>query len=400
MEIPGFALNPELAPPLGADEMCAYIGCAGGVDSTKDASRASTHGGKGIAKRVGMPVRRTDNALQNLEAAGFLQRFPETQFMTPSHKRVVGDITWQVDRDKLCDLCVSQDFLQSADIQRPAGEEFKRETLGHLCENIDIEIEGGISRSNALADAIAVFFVLHKHLDFDRFGGVDPRIASGDCTPIQDKQDSKAGTYMKPVTGVPKFTLVSVKRPQQVVFSPTFITATLGSLPTWDKAPSLPARFALAVKQLENSGLIYDALVLWESCPKGPPTMRYPDPISTLYVPSLRDEKLEHRLSDATHTAIIDSQTSVVSEIFRVDHSGKHHLAHRGIYRYIVPQSQVLTAKLLLQLRVRRWAYNEENVTALQADQVRVRRQKAILAEVVAQSKASKAALLRESAAC
>ena len=97
---------------------------------------------------------------------------------------------------------------------------------------------------------------------------------------------------------------------------------------------------------------------------------------------------MEHRLSDATHSAMLKTGTMDAPETFPHNNDFVPRWSSTGIYRFVVPKYQADTAKLLLQPRVRRWAYSAVNVTGLHADQARLRRQEAMLKDLVEPSMA------------
>ena len=360
---------------LGPDALCAYIILAGGVNSSeKRAHRASTHSANSIHCRTMMS--RTTSAtaaINDLVQANVIQRAPAGLMSTDKSRFGVGSPRWIVDSETPCDLAIAQSFLQPRDLKKlSVDEQTTPGSLAHLCHVVCNHADG-IPRTNALVDALLMYFALHGRQGFDKFAGVDPRAVGAPFKPIQDEEDGDETTHIVPISDLSDWVLVTEKSPTQLSISDEFAVATLGCVQPWDGAPPLIERAQHAIAQLQIAKLVYSAAVLWDVDPVSWPSGRFPTPLHTLYVQESWANKIEHQLQGHVHKVMLKTRTRTGQQVFGDSRGLEPNWVGRRIHRFIVPQKQFGKAVLMSQLRVRWWPQNADTISALLVDQKRVK---------------------------
>ena len=360
---------------LGPDALCAYIVLAGGVNSNeKRAHRVSTHSATSIHCRTMMS--RTISAAAAINAlvkVNVIQRAPAE--LTSSEKSGFGASSprWIVDPETPCDLAIAQSFLQPRDVKKLSLDEQTTEgSLSHLCHVVRNHVDG-IPRTNAMVDALLMYFALHGRQDFDRFAGVDPCAVGAPFEPIPGEEGGDQTTHTVPISDLPDWVLVTEKMPKKLAISEEFAVDALGCVQPWDGAPTLVERAHHAIEQLYRARLVYRAAVLWDVCPLNAPKGRYPAPLHTLYVQGGWADKIEHQLQDHVHKVMLKTRTRTGQQVFGESRGLEASWVGRGIHRFIVQKKQLGEAVLMSQLRVRWWPQNADTISALQVDQERVK---------------------------
>ena len=307
---------------LGPDALAAYIVLAGGVNGhEKLMNRASTHGPQSIHRRTLMSRSPAAvHAVQMLSAKGFISSpLQSGAALSASAKANRSTARWLVDPDSECDLAIGQGFLQ----QRKKVNHQKTDnqhdhhtyasTLAHLCNTV-VNADG-IPVANALIDALLVFFHLHEHQDFGKFGGVDPEVAHGRFRPAKSNEEEGSG-HVTSLAGVDGWSLVTEHAPHVIVLSELFASKALAGVPSWKDAPPLKVRAAHALEQLRKADLVYQAHVVWDSDPVNKGLGLHPVPLFALYVVASRSSKLELGLQRDVHNALIKTDTYTGVQIY------------------------------------------------------------------------------------
>lgn len=366
---------------LGPFAMAAYLVLAGGVDSTKNTRRASTHGVKSIRIRTAILEGRIEKAVESLVKNGFLELPPETENEGQHQLWKKEQVQYILDPQSRCDTFISQDFLQISEDDERGKPQFKRETLGYLIYQTEGDGDD-IPKLNAIVDALLVYVCLHKEQDFACFGGVNPQIAHGRFIPSDADEDGEGSLAAQAVAGVEGWTWFQQKRTDEMVYSPEFISQTLGDVQAWGNSPTLEIRFKHAITQLENAGLIYRSVVLWKANPLGL-TDGYPaEPLVTLKVGNRRDRKRELDIQVAVTNTLLKTQCIERTEVFDKKGDPACNWINKDYFDFIVPNNKVKGITLLTQLRVRRWGGTERNMTALNFDADRTLNWRARLKEM------------------
>lgn len=362
--------------------MAAYLVLAGGVDSTKkDIQRASTHGVYSIMTRTAIKEGRVEDAVGSLVEKGFLVRPATTSANRQIQPEKKASIRYIVDPEVDCDIFISQDFLQAFKKGQDGHPEFKRETLGYLINKISIK-EEGMRALNAVMDALLVYVCLLKVQDFDCFGGVNPKIAHGIFLPIVPDEDGDGSLAAQAVAGVKGWTWFRQKRSAEMVYSSDFISQTLGGVETWDNSPPLEIRFKNAITQLDNAGLIYRSVVLWNPDPLTMSDALLDGPLVTLKVGNRRDRNRELDIEVAVNNTLIKTQSIERTKVFDKNGDPACNWINKDYFDFIVPNNKVTGITLLTQLRVRRWGGTKRNFTALENDASRTLNWRAKLEEM------------------
>lgn len=376
---------------LGPDALCAYIVLAGGVNSgEKTIKKASTHSAKSIHRRTMMSrTTAANNAMNALEKAGIIQSAPVE--LTSAQNKIfrIGSPRWIVDPKATYDLAVAQSFLQPRDDGLSADEQTTPGTLAHLCHVTRNDDMGDIPFTNALIDALLIFFALHRRQEFERFAGVDPCAVGGRFEPIDDEEDGDQTAHAVAIEGTPSWLLVTERSPTKLVISAEFAEEALGCVQAWEGAPTVVKRAHHALDQLRRAELIYKATVLWDVNPINPPLGRFPQPLHTLYVHGSWASEHEHQLQNDVHKVMLRTRTRTGHQVFGESRGLEASWVRSGHHRFMLPEKQFGKAVLMSQLRVRWWPQNKDTIGALQTDQKRIKHWRDRLDDVATQSEAA-----------
>lgn len=367
---------PGLHAAMSSNELLALLAqCAGVCSMISHDHPTSTHGRGSVAKRTGLGERAAQRALDNLVAAGHLRPAPAAPH---------GVLPGRVEATYLVDAAINGDVKLSSDLlQEPQGDAPLRETLTHLKENI--AVADGIPARPALVDAICVFLALHQSQDFNECSGVDPYLVRGFCSPIKPEEDGPGTSAIRPLVGQSDWSLLTVRKEQLWTIDSAFVENTIPTIKVDDLTEDKTVRFRHALAQLRRSHLVHDVLVVWDGEPIPDTTRTAPTVWSTLYVGKRRDMEREFQLIDAVHNAAFATGT-LDRDRYMSAHSDDQ-VEKTGRYRYVVPTHMATTARLVPQLRARRWGYTADTLKGLQGDAARVNQRRKDLEQVIASAR-------------
>ena len=383
-------------PALGPDAVLVYTVAAGGVNSFRKEPRACTHGMNAIRSRTTMSSGSIISAIDALTSRNFFEPAPvavaDNQLAADQSVGAMGNMVLNepnksklthifpiqllVDPSATCDLTVSMQFLKPA---KPVAEEkegCRGETgsLLNLCEQIKPfkSANGYMSARDGVLDALLVFFALHKVQNFGTCAGIDPRVLHARFDPIDDDEIMDGSRHQVPVKGVNDWTLVSMRRPGQVNrFKEGFVHEVLGGLREQLGGHTLEGRFRQALKNLFDNGLLYTAHVLWDSDPLACGTGQYAQPLYTQYVDCGWAIEREKSLQKRINETVQETGTISGASTYGQSRGKEANYVPSGIFRYLVPNTLLKSATLLLQYRVRWWANDEDNGVGFAEDQRR-----------------------------
>lgn len=374
----------------GHEAAAAYIVLCGGVDSKKsDTARISTHGCRSISKRALMGETRANLAIEELLKNNLIKAHENKQ---TKKNPTPGLPTYYISDDNvLSNVAISQEFLTPSEkIKNSKDYCCAKQSLAYLWDIT--KAQEVIPRSNAFIDALALFFALHQKQDFDLFAGVNPKVASANFRPIEDREGWDYATHLMPMEGNQSWKFFSMIQENDILFDKEFLENTFKGLPSWENCPSNDIRCSHAIKQLKEASLIYNAIVLWGSNPLTGVSSLRPDPIYTLYVTSKQNDKNELMLQSAIHDAWLKSNTLEREVTFPVSGNvrTKPVWTDSGVYTYVLDGCHKSGNEiLLLQLRVARWAANGKMNELLNADRIRTEKWKKELITAVNSTQAN-----------
>ncbi len=344
---------------LRSDCLFAQVVLAGGVNGHLAEARASTHGANSVNDRTFMGKPAADRAIDMLSRGGFLEPAPD-----PTHK---SHARWYVDRHCTPDVAISQKFLEKQ--EKTSREKWVR-GRGRLSDlYCGTRAAPGFPIDYARSDALLMYFQLHKHQDFGRFGGVSPACAEVRFTPASTIDGDGIDHVLE--AAHEGWSLVTENEPRcQPDLSAKFLETALPEVPSWDDAPSVADRGVHALKELQRVGLIYSAAVVWQADPVLDLSGRM-EPLYTLYVKGAWTDELETSLQYAINNAVIQSGTRSGVDVYGASRGTTADYHGRGRHSYFLPDEYLKKAVLLKQLRVRWWPHNEDTIVGLNRDRQR-----------------------------
>jgi len=340
-----------------AKDVAAYLVLCGGVNERRNL-RFTTHGALSVSKRTGIGYRDAANSIAWLAEHEFIYVPPGLADEDPPQRLSRKNQVQWVITDEAPDVGISKQFLEGVrkGVKTPLVAFFEK-------------VRGGddISTVEAGVDALVLFAVLMRELDFGAWGGVNPLAWSNTFVPVADDEDGSLPPAELAIEGTDQV-LMTIQEGESDYARCAVMNEALKYVKDDSRRRS---RFWHALHQLRQAQLLYRALVLWKGDPLGTDRPRHAEPQATLYINDgwarQIDEQIQDEVNRAAWRLVLDYKES------EFDKEGQINEALAERYRFIVKSGTQGQYVVLGQLRVRFWPASGPMVAGREVDRGRTR---------------------------
>ena len=328
--------------------MMAYIVLCGGVNGHKS-PRTSSHGAKSVSKKLAIGYRAAQHALNWLQENMFITKANSSKTEISCAKRTIEQ--WVINNDSP-DTAVSQQFLNGY---------VKESTPPILRLALEIRITDYCNRSQALIDAMLLYTRLIHDQDFGEWSGVNPVYWHHVLRPIE------SSTSVADIEGTD---LILLRLRLGDDLPNVDLNLLHNVIANADSQEVRMQRFCDALATLKETGLVYQCITIWSH---DPVSSSDAEPLCTLYVRNRWAREFDMQALNDVHKLAWKTQTLPSDELAFDKAVGTPNFVGTGIYHAALKKSQLKTACVVCQLRVRNWPNNEENWNGRWREQERTR---------------------------
>lgn len=345
-------------PDLGLHGVLSYLVLAGGVNG-EDASnpRASRHWKRSVYKRTGLSESLAEVAIEKLVRYGYIEKLEK------ENPDLMFYYTCRVDPKYATDLSyLSQKLFHSEE------ENFKNGNVGslrYLFKKISLT-KSDITKDQQRLDAIMLFLALHKHQDFFKYSGIDPKV-------VNSQFDDAGRDFLEdfpsciPVHGTEDWTLNHVRaNPEEKLWNHDFLQNIFSCLPEFNAGIQMEDRIKVAVENLVIADLLYSAHVLWSNDPLEKFSQPVAKPLYVVFVENSKSLDFEISLHESINKTSIATKTLEATQIYG-NGNKKTFLYKDGYFGYMVDGEYAETALMVTIYRARWWASDAKTMGSIQA---------------------------------